>query len=129
MGQRTEAIKREIDATREEIAETIDAVGYRTNVPARVKDRAGRVKDKVADTASEAKEAVESGLSEAKRGLSSATRRARSAVPTSRDVRVKAQRAVHAAEANPLGLAAAGLAAGFLVGSVIPSTRKENETI
>ena len=62
MGQEPDQIREEIEQTRAEMSETVEAVGYKADVPARAKeavsDKVENVKSKVSDTASRAKEAV-----------------------------------------------------------------------
>jgi len=86
MGQDPSQIRQEIEATRSEMGETVDALAYKTDVKTRVK----------------------------------------SSVAEQRD---RAQRAVGAAEENPIGLALAGVAGGFLVGMMLPSSRIEDERV
>jgi gas vesicle protein len=93
------------------MGDTIDALGYKADVPARAKDavseRVGRVKTKVGG--------VGSHLSDA--------------APDGHEVAEGARRAAGVARENPLGLAIGGAAAGFLAGMLIPSTRIEDERI
>jgi hypothetical protein len=49
--------------------------------------------------------------------------------PDAGDVKQGAKQAVGVAQENPLGLAVGGIAAGFLFGSLIPSTRIEDEKL
>jgi len=51
------------------------------------------------------------------------------ATPDGEDVRDGAKQAVGVAQENPLGLAIGGVAVGFLVRMVLPSTRVEDEKI
>jgi gas vesicle protein len=51
------------------------------------------------------------------------------AAPDTEQVKEGAQRAVGVAQENPLGLALAGVAGGFLVGMMLPSSRIENERV
>ena len=45
-----EQIKAEIEATRAQLAETVDELGARLDVPARTREKAARVKDTVVET-------------------------------------------------------------------------------
>ena len=62
MGQDPDAIRQDIEQTRAEMSETVEAVGYKADVPSRAKeavsDKVENVKAKVSDTATRAKEAV-----------------------------------------------------------------------
>ena len=39
MGQDPEAIRREIEQTRDRMGDTVEAIGYKADVPARTKDK------------------------------------------------------------------------------------------
>ena len=62
MGQDPDAIRQDIEQTRAEMSETVEAVGYKADVPSRAKDKVSQkmedVKSKVSETATRAKEAV-----------------------------------------------------------------------
>ena len=108
MGEDTSVIREEIERTRERVGDEVDALSYKTDVGARVGDY---VDDK--------KEAVKSKVTGAK-----------DAAPVSPDRRSINRGASHmrdTAESNPVGLAVGGLAVGFLVGTLLPKTRVENE--
>ncbi len=111
MGQDPGSIREEIEDTRGRMGDTVDALTYKANVPERVKetfaDKRDRLKHQMSGTASRMNEAT----------------------PDADDVKGGAQQAVGFAQENPLGLAIGGLAAGFLVGMMIPSTRIEDERI
>jgi len=102
-------IRAEIDQTRERVGDEVDAISYKTDVGARASDY---VDDK--------KEAVKSKVSGAKDTVTGV-------VPDRRAVRRGATRMRETAAGNPLGLAVGGLAVGFLVGTLLPRTRVENE--
>jgi gas vesicle protein len=111
MGQDPEAIRQDIERQRDEMSETIDAIGYKADVPARTKeavsDRVDAVKEKV--------------------GL--ATSRVSDATPSSGQVKGQAKQAVSVAKGNPLGLAIGAIGVGFLAGLLIPETAKEHEAL
>jgi hypothetical protein len=102
-------IRAEIDRTRERVGDEVDAISYKTDVGARASDY---VDDK--------KEAVKSKVSGAKDTVTDV-------VPDRRALRRGATYMRKTAVNNPLGLAAGGLALGFLVGTLLPKTRVENE--
>jgi ElaB/YqjD/DUF883 family membrane-anchored ribosome-binding protein len=104
MGQDPDTIRREIESTRSEMGETMDAIGYKTDVRSR------------------AKESVQEKTSRAKSKISGAT-------PNSGQVKDGAQQAVGVAQENPIGLAVGALAVGFVAGMLIPSTRVEDEKL
>jgi Protein of unknown function (DUF3618) len=122
MGQDPDAIRHDIEQTRADLGETVEAVGYKADVPSRTKDavsdKVETMKSKVSDTASRAKEAVVGTAS-----------RAGDATPSGGDVKQKTKRVAGLAKENPLGLAIGATALGFLAGLAVPSTRVEDEKL
>ena len=104
MGQDPGEIRQDIEQTRERMGDTVEALGYKTDVPAR------------------AKEAVSSRVDSVKSKVSGST-------PDSGDVKRGARQAAGVAQENPLGLAIGAAAIGFIGGLLIPSTRVEDEKI
>src|SRR4029434_9000646 len=133
MGQDPDAIREDIAQTRSEMSETVEAVGYKADVPSRTKDKVSEtmdnVKNKVSDTATRAKEAVVGTASRAGDTVSETTSRVGDATPDSGQVKQQAKRAVGLAQENPLGLAVGAAALGFLAGLAVPSTRVEDERL
>jgi len=111
VGENPDVIRRQLERTRDELTDTIDALGYKADVPARAKDR-------VTDTIDRARGAV-----------AGTTAGVRERTPSAGDVGDSAGRAVGVARENPLGLAIGSLAAGFLLGMVLPSSRMEDERL
>jgi gas vesicle protein len=122
MGQDPDAIREEIEQTRADLGETVEAVGYQADVPSRAKDavsnKVENMKSKVSDTATRAKEAV-----------TGAADRASDATPSRGQVKQTTRRAAGMARENPLGLAIGATAIGFLAGLAVPSTRVEDERL
>jgi ElaB/YqjD/DUF883 family membrane-anchored ribosome-binding protein len=122
MGQDPDAIREEIEQTRAEMGETVDAIGYKADVPSRAKEKVSEkvdnVKAKVSGTAARARDAVGGTAS-----------RAGEATPGADEAKQSARRAVGLAQENPLGLAIGAVAVGFLVGLAVPSTRVEDERL
>src|SRR5918999_4419624 len=104
MGQDTGQIKQDIEETRGRMGETVEALGYKADVPSR------------------AREAVSGRVDSMKSKISGAT-------PDSGEVKDGARRAKGVAQENPLGLAIGAVAVGFVGGMLIPSTRVEDEKI
>jgi gas vesicle protein len=133
MGQDPDAIREEIAQTRAEMSETVEAIGYKADVPSRAKEKVSEkvdnVKSKVSDTASRAKEAVTGAASRAGGTVSDTASRVGDATPGGGEVKQSAKRAVGLAQENPLGLAIGAAALGFLAGLAIPSTRVEDERL
>ena len=122
MGQDPDAIRQDIEQTRTEMSETVEAVGYKADVPSRAKDavsdKVENMKSKVSDTATRAKEAVVGTAS-----------RAGDTTPSRGQVKQAGRRAAGMAKENPLGLAIGAAALGFLAGLAAPSTRIEDEKL
>jgi len=109
MGQDPSVIRAEIEQTRERVGNEVDALSYKTDVGARVGDY---VDDK--------KEAVKSKFTGAKDTITGP-------LPDRRAIKRGATHVRGSAESNPLGLALGGLAVGFVVGTLLPQTKVENE--
>ena len=116
MGEDPDRIRREIEQTRADMGETVDALGYKTDVKARAKDS---IQDK--------KESVMGAASSAKERLVGAGQTVGDKTPDTEQVKHQAKRAKSVAQENPLGLAVGAIAVGFLAGMLIPSTRVEDE--
>jgi gas vesicle protein len=115
MGQDPDAIRREIEETRERMGETVGAIGYKADVPS-------RAKEKVSGTVQSVKESITGTASSVTGTVSDAT-------PSAGDVKHAAKRGAGLAQENPLGLAVGSIAIGFLAGMLIPSTNVENEKL
>jgi Protein of unknown function (DUF3618) len=122
MGQDPDAIRQDIAQTRSEMSETVEAVGYKADVPSRAKEavseKVENVRSKVSDTATRAREAVAGTAS-----------RAGDASPSRGEVKQQSRRVAGMARENPLGLAIGAAAIGFLAGLAVPSTRVEDERL
>ncbi|MDX6487170.1 MAG: hypothetical protein QOF43_2323 [Gaiellaceae bacterium] len=115
MGQTPDEIRQQIEQTRSEMGDTAQALGYKANVPARTKGWVADKKDAVVSAVAGTKDSVTSTVSDA--------------TPDGQQVKAAARRTRGIAEQNPLGLAIAGAAVGFVAGLFAPSTRAENERL
>jgi hypothetical protein len=133
MGQDPDAIRDEIEQTRAEMSETVEAIGYKADVPSRAKEKVSEkmenVKAKVSGTATRAKEAVVGTASRAGDVASGAAGRVSDATPSGSEVKQRTRQAAGLAKENPLGLAIGAAALGFLAGLAVRSTRVENEKL
>jgi len=110
MGQDPSDIRAEIEATRARVGDEVDALSYKTDVPARVGDYVDDKKQAVKDKVSGVKDAIVGTTSDA--------------VQTSSDALPSGQqlgKLKDTAERNPLGLVVGGAAIGFVAGLLIPS--------
>ena len=115
-------IRGDIEQTRSEMGDTLDALGYKANVPARTRGWIGRKRQTVTG-------ACGSGMSRISGAADSAVARVSGATPNSSHVQAGAGRMKDTAERNPFGLAFAGAAVGFLAGLFAPSSSVENEKL
>jgi hypothetical protein len=122
MGENPDAIRQDIEQTRAEMSETVEAIGYKADVPSRAKDA---VSEKVENV----KSAVSGTATRAKQAVTGATDRAGAATPSRGEVKRAGRQAVGLAKENPLGLAIGAVAVGFLAGLAVPSTRVEDERL
>ena len=122
MGQDPHDIRQQIAHTREEMGDTIDALGYKADVPA-------RAKDKVTGTVDRARESLVGTASSVKGAVTGTAGSVKDAAPGRGQMSGQAHKAVGVAQKNPLGLAIGSVAAGFLIGMTLPSTRVEDERV
>jgi hypothetical protein len=122
MGQDPDQLRQQIAHTREEMGETIDALGYKADVPA-------RAKDKVTGTVDRARESVAGTMDSIRGAVTGGTTSVKDAAPDRQEVAGQARKAAGVAQRNPLGLALGSVAAGFLAGMALPSSRVEDERI
>lgn len=109
MGQDPSQIREEIEQTRSEMGDTVDALAHKTDVKGRVKESFSDKKERL-------------------RGqMMGTTSRIGEATPDTEQMKEGARQAAGVAQENPIGLALGGLAAGFLAGMLLPSTRVEDE--
>ena len=104
MGKEPTEIREEIEQTRTEMGDTVEALGHKADVK-------GRAKDNIADKRDRLKERI-TGTS-----------------PDPEEVKQGAKRAAGVAQENPIGLAVGSIALGFVAGMLIPSTRVEDEKV
>jgi len=91
------------------MSETVDALGYKTDVRSR------------------AKENLQEKTRSAKESIVGVKDRVAGGTPDSGEIKDKARQGASVAQQNPLGLAIGSVAVGFLAGMLIPSTRVEDE--
>jgi gas vesicle protein len=100
MGEDPNVIRADIERTRSEMGDTVDALGYKTDVKSRTRDKITDAKDRLTGKVSDV-------------------------TPDGRQVK----RAAGIAQENPLGLALGGVAVGVIAGLLIPTSRVEDEKI
>jgi hypothetical protein len=110
MGETPDHIREDIEETRARMGVTVEAIGYKADVKSRVKDSIVDKKDAVVG------------------GADALVSRVSGAVPDREQVKSGARK-VGISKQNPLGLAIAGAAAGFVAGTLLPSTDVEDEQL
>jgi len=100
MGEDPNAIRADIERTRADMGDTVDAIGYKADVKSRAREKISDTKDRITGKVSDV-------------------------TPDGRQVK----RAAGVAQENPLGLALGGVAVGFIAGMLVPSSRVEDEKI
>ena len=105
MGQDPSEIRQEVEETRAQMGETVEALAHRADVKER------------------AKESASDKLESVKGKASGSTSRARGKAKDS------ANRLSSTAQENPLGVAVGGVALGLLAGLVVPSSKVEQDKL
>jgi vacuolar-type H+-ATPase subunit H len=111
MGQEPSQIREEIEETRAKMGETVDALAYKTDVRTRAKESVADKRDRFIGQ------------------LKGTGQKVGDATPDGEQLKSGAHRAVGVAEENPIGLALTGVAGGFLLGMMLPSTKIEDERV
>jgi Protein of unknown function (DUF3618) len=111
VGEDPGAIRQEIEQTRADMGETVEAISYKADVKTR------------------AKESVQEKIGGVRERITGVKDTVGEKTPSGDDMKHGARRAVGVAESNPLGLGVAALAGGFLIGMLLPSTNVENEKL
>ncbi|HEY7344840.1 MAG TPA: hypothetical protein VH620_04705, partial [Gaiella sp.] len=106
----SERFQDELDESKAEMSETMEALGRKADVKGRIKGSVADAKDAVTDRA----RSVVSTVTDA--------------APDTQDVKDGARK-VGLSKENPLGLAIGGAAVGFLAGLLLPTTRVEDEKL
>ena len=126
MGKDSSEIRRQIEETRAQMGDTVEALAYNADVPA-------RIKDKINDRVETVKGAIGGAIENVKDTVGGAAGRAGDAIggstPDMDDVRYVARRSVGIGYENPLGLAIGALAVGFLGGLLAPVSDFEREKV
>jgi ElaB/YqjD/DUF883 family membrane-anchored ribosome-binding protein len=111
VGKDPSEIREEIEQTRGDVGETVEALGHKSDVKTRVKESVADKRDQV------------------KERITGAGSRVGEATPDTAEVKQGAKRAVGVAQENPIGLAIGSVAAGFVAGMLVPTTRVEDEKL
>jgi hypothetical protein len=106
----SERFQDELEESKAEMSETMEALGRKADVKGRIKGSVADAKDAVTDRA----RSVVSTVTDA--------------APDTQDVKDGARK-VGLSKENPLGLAIGGAAVGFLAGLLLPTTRVEDEKL
>jgi uncharacterized protein DUF3618 len=122
VGKEPEDIRNEIEETRARMGDTVEALGYKTDVKSRTKDSISSAKESVVDKVTGVRDSIVGSAGGARESFSRST-------PDTQSLKQGARRAASVAQRNPLGLALGSVALGFLAGMSVPSTEIEDERI
>jgi polyhydroxyalkanoate synthesis regulator phasin len=111
VGKDPSEIREEIEQTRGDMGETVEALGHKTDVKTRVKEGVADKRDRV------------------KERITGAGSTVGDATPDADEVKQGAKRAVGVAQENPIGLAIGSVALGFVAGMLVPTTGVEDEKL
>jgi phage tail protein X len=119
MGEDPGQIRQQIEETRAQMGDTVDALAYKADVKERAKDSITEKKERAVESIAQTKDKLVSSVT-------GAGDRVGDAAPSADQVKEGTKRAAGVAQENPIGLAIGGVAIGFLAGMMIPSTRIED---
>ncbi len=125
MAKDPHTIQHEIELTRSRMGDTIEALGYKADVGA-------RVKDSLSDRFERAKETMTDVVGNVTGSVADVRDTVQAVAATNADtanLSAGAQRAVGAFQENPIGLALTALALGFLAGSLVPVSDVERRRL
>ena len=117
MGEDPRDVEQRIENTRERMGDTVEALSAKADVPGRVKGYVEDKKDAVTSKVSDAKEKVTGTAGSVGDNGSQVASQAAQA----------ARKSAGIVKENPLGLAIGSVAAGFLLGMALPTSRIEDE--
>ena len=121
MGETPDEIREDIEDTRARMGDTVEAIGYKADVPSRMKESLDEKKDSLLGSIT--------GRADAVVGKADAlVSRVGGAMPDGGQLKGGAAR-VGITRENPIGLAVAGAAVGFVIGTLLPKTRVEDEKL
>jgi ElaB/YqjD/DUF883 family membrane-anchored ribosome-binding protein len=111
MGKDPKTIERQIEETRARLGERVDALSYKADVPSRIGDKLTETRDSAGSKLGELASRVSDGT------------------PGAENLRLRTRSAAGWMHGNPLALAAGAVAAGVLIGLLLPSTRVEDDKL
>ena len=147
MDQDPEAIKHDIEETRGRMSDTVEALAYKTDVPARTKDavsdRVEGIKGAISGVVDSARSALVGATASAQIATTNAADAVASArssagdamtqaganLPSSAEAKERFEKVRSLAERNPLGIGIGAVAAGFLIGLLLPVSDIEREQV
>lgn len=118
-GSTPEEIQEEIERTRQDLKENVDALQEKVSPSGMANRSAERMKDSVTQVKDKIMGSADSGVSSAKESVASA-RDTVSEVPT---------RARRTTQGNPLAVGLGAFAVGWLIGSLLPASQKEQDVV
>ena len=124
MGKSTQELRRDIENTREDLGETLDAIGDRVSPGRIVKRRTQRVRDAF----SSARQSIMGSAESAQGGAQQMVHQAGDAASTVADkARQAPDQVIRQTQGNPLAAGLVAFGVGMVVASVIPPSKPEQQ--
>ena len=128
MGKSAQELRYDIERTREDLGETLDAIGDRVSPGRIVQRRTERVRNALTSVKTSVMGAGESAQTGVHAGVDNVQEQASSAVGTVADAARQApQQVLRQTEGNPLAAGLVAFGVGLIVASVIPATKPEQQ--
>jgi uncharacterized protein YjbJ (UPF0337 family) len=128
VGKSAQELRHDIERTREDLGETLDAIGDRVSPGRIVQRRTERVRNALTSVKTSVMGAGESAQSGAQGAVHSAQEQAASAVGTVADTARQApQQVLRQTQGNPLAAGLVAFGVGLVVASLIPPTKPEQQ--
>lgn len=116
MSQDPEIIREQIEETRGRMGETVEALAYKTDVPARARDAVSNRVEAIRGKVSDVMGSTTNALSDTASNVQATAKNVTASVPSF-------------VGSSPLGLAVGSAAVGFLIGLLLPVTDIERERV
>jgi len=121
MGETPDDIREEIEETRARMGDTAEAIGYKADVKSRMRESVVEKKDSFVGS-------IGDGSRSMVERADSLVSRVGGVVPGTDEMKHGAAK-VGVSKENPVGLAVAGAAVGFVIGTLLPRTQTEDEKL
>ncbi len=121
MEKSAEKIQNDIVQMRNDLGDTMHALGDKNNMKARAKDVLHEKTDAIKEVVDGAVGRIATGSGDTKEAIKQVSDQAQTLVANAKS---KAGSKIGAVQANPLGIALGSLAVGFVIGSLLPARQR-----